>query len=258
MDFIDAPPDLGLPTLSSETSLLVVGSEVVQQLQELHAFEDVRQARSVQEAVDLVNTHRISILVIDVTGPPEAVLSECSRLRRCPAVVFLCNDPMFAQRALEMGAVDCLTKPASPIRMARALHRAQLWSKARLGPATPVAESANASDVLLASRWLRMVRNGVLVVAAIDDVVYFQAERKLTRVVLANTDGYLHMGISSVASKLDSRMFWRIHRSTIVNGRFVGVVQRDDLGRLMVRMHGRTEVLYVSKANDALGRDGIF
>ena len=51
---------------------------------------------------------------------------------------------------------------------------------------------------------------------------------------------------------------WRIHRSTIVNGRFVGVVQRDDLGRLMVRMHGRTEQLYVSKAHDALGRDGIF
>jgi len=233
--------------------LLVTGDALVGAPGVLPSSSAWRHVPSLADGLLLANELRPQALLIDADAVRGDVRLHCALLRYQPAIVFVTSNPLFAHEAFEMGAVDCLAKPVEHARLALAFERIRSWTRAR---AEAAAAPAGGEEV--ASRWLRMVRNGSLVVTPLDNVVYFQAERKLTRVVLEDTDGYLHMGINAVAAKLDPRGFWRLHRSTIVNGRFVSMVQRDELGRLSVRMHGRSELLFVSKSHDALWRDGIF
>ena len=98
-----------------------------------------------------------------------------------------------------------------------------------------------------------------VLVARCDDVVYMQADRKITRVILTNSDGYIRTGINAVATQLDSSQFWRIHRSVVVNAQHVASLSHDEFGRLMVRLRGRTDVLYASRPYErALLHDGVF
>ncbi len=46
---------------------------------------------------------------------------------------------------------------------------------------------------------------------------------------------------------LDPQHFRQIHRSTIVNMKAVAAVSRDDTGRGVLRLRGRTETLVVSQ-----------
>jgi len=233
-------------------NLLVTGDALAGAIAALPPSLPWRHVPSLADAMLLANENRPQALLIDADQTHGNVRLYCALLRYEPAIVFVTSNPLFAHDAFEMGAVDCLAKPLEAARVALAFERIRSWIRARSPAPAPEAGEE------VATRWLRMVRNGSLVVTPLDNVVYFQAERKLTRVVLEETDGYLHMGINAVAAKLDPRIFWRLHRSTIVNGRFVSLVQRDELGRLSVRIHGRPELLYVSKSHDALWRDGIF
>ena len=57
----------------------------------------------------------------------------------------------------------------------------------------------------------------------------------------------LRRGLGAIERQLDRDKFVRIHRSTIINIAHAGTLMRDDLGRLKLRLRGRTEWLFVSK-----------
>ncbi len=93
--------------------------------------------------------------------------------------------------------------------------------------------------------------------ARLSDVRYFEAQRKYTRVVMKDNEGLLKMGISNTLEHLDNDMFWRIHRSVIVNVAHMASSRRDELGRLYVRLTDRSERLHVSRSFEHLFRDGF-
>ena len=220
----------------------------------------VKEESSYDRAVSLATVMRPDILIVDATRGQFPGSDFCQRLGYRAAVIFLTDNPAVAQRAFDAGAIDCLQSPVSDARLERALQRALTWiGQHRRLFGTDHVGASQLSFVDPGPRCVRIARNGDLLVAALSDIVYIQAERKVTRVVLQHTDGILRQGINSVAEKLDARQFWRIHRSTIVNFAHVSSVHQDDLKRVVVRMHGRTEVLYASRVHErTLFRDGIF
>lgn len=96
-------------------------------------------------------------------------------------------------------------------------------------------------------QWVRATDGDELIAAKLADVVYFQAERKRTRVVLPSRHAWMHLGISAIARQLDTAIFWRIHRSIIVNVHHLHTMRRDEFGRVEVRLRQRTERLRMSR-----------
>lgn len=162
-------------------------------------------------------------------------------------VIVLADDALQAHVLPELTLLDDLPAPITDARLAQALSRADLFFEAReLTSPRPGAP-----------RFVRFFHGKDLMLSPLDDVVYFQAQLKYTRVVTLASDGLLRMGLSAVTRQLAGQRFSRIHRSVLVNLAHVSAARRDEMGRLVVRMAPRDEALVVSRPYESLFRDGF-
>ena len=82
----------------------------------------------------------------------------------------------------------------------------------------------------------------------VEDVLFFQAQEKYTRVVTAADEAIIRMSLKELLAGLDRDQFWQVHRSVIVRASAVDRVRRDELGKFGLRLRGSDEVLPVSQA----------
>jgi DNA-binding LytR/AlgR family response regulator len=162
-------------------------------------------------------------------------------------VIVLADDALQTHVLPEITLLDDLPAPITDARLAQALLRADLFFEAR----------ELASPRVGSPRFVRFFHGKDLMLSPLEDVVYFQAQLKYTRVVTLATDGLLRMGLSAVTRQLAGQRFSRIHRSVLVNLAHVSAARRDEMGRLVVRMAPRDEALVVSRPYEALFRDGF-
>ena len=155
--------------------------------------------------------------------------------------------------AFEQGAADYVLKPASAARLATTVARL----KERIGRPAPAIEGllrelgAPQRGFL---RWINASHGQAVRVITVDDVCYFQADSKYTRVVTAEGESLIRKPIKELSQELDPASFWQIHRSTIVNVHAIAGVVRDLRGRTQVRLKRREELLAVSDAYTLLFR----
>jgi DNA-binding LytR/AlgR family response regulator len=163
-------------------------------------------------------------------------------------VVFVTAHDEHAVAAFEQAAADYLLKPVSDARLEKCLTR--------LKQAMPVQTDdllARLQGLLGASgkheplRWLRaQVGQDVRLVAA-EDVCYFQASDKYTRLLTRDGEFLLRTALKELATQLDPALFWQVHRSTLVNVQQIKAAKRDLLGRFNLTLRDRPETLAVSR-----------
>jgi DNA-binding LytR/AlgR family response regulator len=88
----------------------------------------------------------------------------------------------------------------------------------------------------------------------VDEVLFFMADEKYTRVRTATQETLIRKPIKELVEELDSEVFWQIHRSTVVNLRAIAKVIREDDGRPRIRLRDCPEVLEVSRNHSGLFR----
>ena len=101
--------------------LLVEDDPMVAELNRLYlgripGFELVASARSAAEALDLLRTHTVDLLLLDIFMPGQSGLELMADIRRQALdmdVIFVtaARDAVTIDRALKLGAVDYLSKP---------------------------------------------------------------------------------------------------------------------------------------------------
>jgi DNA-binding LytR/AlgR family response regulator len=94
--------------------------------------------------------------------------------------------------------------------------------------------------------WITASQGQELRLITIEEICYFQADSKCTRVVTAERESLIYRSIKELADVLDPSTFWPIHRGTIVNIRHISGIARDYKGALRVKVKGREETLPVS------------
>jgi DNA-binding LytR/AlgR family response regulator len=83
---------------------------------------------------------------------------------------------------------------------------------------------------------------------SIDEVLFFQAQDKYTRVVTADSEGHIRTPLKELLASLDSETFWQVHRSVVVRVGAIRAVDKGADGRLLLFVRGRADVLPVSSA----------
>jgi len=83
-------------------------------------------------------------------------------------------------------------------------------------------------------------------VITVDEVLYFQADNKYTRVVTEQGEALIRKPLKELVDELDPHQFWQIHRSTLVNAAAIDRIARDMRGRMLVHVKGRSDTLLVS------------
>jgi DNA-binding LytR/AlgR family response regulator len=85
-----------------------------------------------------------------------------------------------------------------------------------------------------------------------EDIVYFEADQRYTRVVHQGGDALIRTPLRELLTQFDPEQFWQIHRSVLVNSRCIAKAVRVDEGTMVVTLRGRDEKLPVSRQFQAL------
>ena len=212
-------------------------------------------ARDGIEALQLIERHQPDIAFLDIEMPGLTGLEVARQCEGRCHIVFVTAYDAHAVAAFEQGAIDYVLKPYDAARLAATVRRV----KQRLGdvPASlggVLRELANRAPARSYLRWINASAGQEVRVITVDEVCYFQADTKYTRVVTVDSDALIRRSLKELQDELDPACFWPIHRSTIVNANAIAGVSRNLRGRISLKLKARSERLPVSEAHEHLFR----
>ncbi len=208
----------------------------------------VAEAENGEQALALFEAHRPDVVFLDIRMPVKTGIEVAHELDGRAHIVFVTAYDEYAVAAFEEGAVDYVLKPVTPDRIAKVVDRL----KARLS-APPLDLSALLARLAAEGgatgrlRWIRASLGNAMRMIAVDDVVYFQAEDKYTKVVTRDGEALIKKPIKELFEELDPEAFWQIHRGTIVALAAIARVERDFRDQPLILLRDRPEKLTVSR-----------
>jgi DNA-binding LytR/AlgR family response regulator len=243
-------------------TVLIADDEEAPRAQLLAALRHVwPEARVVAECANGVDAwdafleHEPQVALLDIRMPGLTGIEVAQRIAGRAAVVFVTAFGDHALAAFDAGAVDYVMKPVDPERLAQAIARL----KPRLQPASPsTAGSGEGLQTLLAQLAGQLGRRATLDVIQAgvgkevrlirtDEVIYFEADSRYTRVVHEGGEALIRTPLKELLAQLDDTRFWQVHRSVIVNQRWIAAAVRIDEGQMHLTLRGREERLPVSR-----------
>lgn len=232
--------------------------QLVEQLGELWPeLAIVGEASDGVQALRLLDEHQPDVLFLDIQMPGATGLEVARQASGRCHVVFVTAYDEHAVAAFDQGAVDYVLKPVAAARLFTAISRVRqrLGSPpARLESTIAQIASGAPSSSKQFLRWINASVGQSLKLITVDEVAYFQADNKYTRVVTGDGEALIRKPLKDLVDELDPNQFWQIHRSTLVNATSIAGVARDFRGRMMVKLKTRVETLLVSDSYTHLFR----
>jgi DNA-binding LytR/AlgR family response regulator len=207
----------------------------------------VAEAENGADALAHAQALKPDIAFLDIRMPVKDGLAVAAAIADACHVVFVTAYDEYAVTAFEQGAVDYLLKPVTADRIAKVVTRLQSRLAAPPVDLARVLEQLAARDTGGPLRWVRASLGNSLRLIPVDEVCYFQAEDKYTKVVTASGEALIRTTIRELFDELDPAVFWQVHRSTIVNLRAIARVERDYRDQPLIFLKERPEQLSVSR-----------
>lgn len=212
-------------------------------LDKLPGVDLVGQAADGVEALRLIEETHPDLVFLDVQMPGMDGFEVLKSLRDpAPHIVFATAYDEYALRAFEVEAVDYLLKPFARQRVADAVHRV----RARLAGEAAAPDLEAVLKKLEETRRVHMqqvpVHSGKrILIVPVDEVLWFGVEYRLVYAHTGERPYMTNYTLRELEDRLDPEMFFRAHKSSLVNmrqvkevvpwfgGRFK-FVMRDEVG----------------------------
>jgi two-component system LytT family response regulator len=197
-------------------------------------------------AVAALKQTKPDLLLLDISLPDMDGFSVLKAVppQELPVVIFTTAFDQYAIRAFEAHALDYLLKPFDHERLREALHRARLAVRTQ-------------SERVLTNRLLTLLQGnqptssdrrfllrsgGRVVFLAYDEVEWIEAAANYVKLHAGKTSYTLRGSIGTIAAKLPSNQFVRIHRSTVVNACIIKELQPCNSGEFIVVLQSGKEL----------------
>ena len=199
--------------------------ELAYLLKSIGDIEVVAQGKNGLEAVNLIREHNPDLVFLDVQMPGLDGFGVIKKLLDkklvLPKIVFATAFDQYAVRAFEVNAIDYLLKPFDRKRVAQSVERARTM--------TETSQSSDKLDTLV--RMLESQRPqqskillkaaGRLFLVNQKDICFASIEDGIITVVTSGVSGMEGQSncrtLEELLDSLDPNMFWRAHRSHLVN-----------------------------------------
>ncbi len=184
-------------------------------LNKLHHINIVGEATNAEEALTLINALNYDVVFLDISFPNSNgidVGKEIANMENPPKIIYVTAYEEYAYKAFEVNAIDYILKPIEESKLAKAISKIsinnddlsdQSIEKSNIPPDNMIRLSAE--------------KNGKIIILSTDDIYYFYTEQSYVYVKTANDQYITRYTLSSLEKKLDSKTFFRTHRSFIVN-----------------------------------------
>jgi two-component system, LytTR family, response regulator LytT len=196
-------------------------------LGQIDAVQVVAQAGNGIEALRVIEEEGPDVVMLDVQMPGLTGFEVARRLFRAgldTQLVFVTAYDQHAIEAFEVNAVDYLLKPVEAGRLATAVDRVRRRIQSdRAVSKTPSTEDMDKLLTLLSERQDRReqlalkVADRFLLVQS-DEVIHASVEDDVITVVTSSLSGTSnYRTLDELQARLDPAIFWRVHRSHLVN-----------------------------------------
>ncbi|MBE1514774.1 LytR/AlgR family response regulator transcription factor [Nesterenkonia halotolerans] len=228
-------------------------------LEEIGGVQVVGEATNGEEALLLLNSLAYDLVFLDIRMPGLTGLQVAERLRgsagaqgaRRPQVIFTTAYPDHAVEAFDLAAADYLVKPFSAERLQRSVERALAGAETSATPASadsaarsaPVAAASGETAPAERSAQHQLVRipvqkDGRTVLVEGDAIAYAVAARGYASLKLADDRVLVSFSLNELERRLQGH-FFRVHRSYLVNLRYVRELVPDFRGTLVLVLNDR-------------------
>jgi two-component system LytT family response regulator/two-component system response regulator LytT len=186
----------------------------------------VAQGKNGLEAVNLIREHNPDLVFLDVQMPGLDGFGVIKKLLDkkvpLPKIVFSTAFDQYAVKAFEVNAVDYLLKPFDKKRVAQSVAKARAKMESAAAPTDKLeslvrmleSQKTPASKILIKAA-------GRLFLVDQKDICYASIEDGVISVVTAGANGLEGQSncrtLEELLDSLDSNLFWRAHRSFLVN-----------------------------------------
>jgi two-component system, LytTR family, response regulator LytT len=202
--------------------------ELAYLLKNLGDVEVVAQGKNGLEAVNLIREHNPDLVFLDVQMPGLDGFGVIKKLldkkHPLPKIVFSTAFDQYAVRAFEVNAVDYLLKPFDRKRVAQSVEKARAKAKAE-----PSSSSSDKLDTLVRmlesqkpqTAKILLKAGGRLFLVSQRDICFASIEDGIITVVTSGVNGMEGQSncrtLEELLDSLDPNLFWRAHRSYLVN-----------------------------------------
>lgn len=201
------------------------------------------EAASPSEIVAQVQAKKPDLLFLDICMPTKNGLDVIAELASdkntpLPYIIITTAHGEYAVRAFEMRAADYLLKPFTAERLHSALQHARERiqnGSAKAPDGKPSAAGSPPGRIVFKSR-------GRILFLPVTEIRWIAAEENYVRICTATESHLLRETMAGMESKLDSQMFMRVHRSAIVNLKYVKEVRRENSGDFSVLLSNGQKV----------------
>jgi DNA-binding LytR/AlgR family response regulator len=255
-------PDRPIRALIAEDEP-ILAAVLAQSLQRLWpGLEIAGTAPNGMAAVELALSLRPDVLFLDIKMPGQTGLEAAEELaerwddaKPFPEIVFVTAYDDYALKAFEQAAADYVLKPVSDERLKRTVERLcqRLGSAREDGGMAALVEQMRALLPQAAQQQhqqqltvIRAAVGNMVRMIPVQDVVYFQALDKYVNVATLEGEALIRLPLKELMPQLDPAQFCQVSRSSIVNMKHVASASRDEMGKLTLALHGRTDRLKVS------------
>jgi two-component system LytT family response regulator/two-component system response regulator LytT len=203
--------------------------ELCYQLDQVGDVDIVAQAANGPEALAAAEMHQPDLVFLDIQMPGLGGFEVARRLLErgdeAPAVVFVTAFDQHAIEAFEVNAVDYLLKPVEVGRLEQALQRARRRVEGgRTAPGgPPVNDQLERIVKLMSGRQIRRDQVAIRVgerfmLVQAEEIIFASLADESINIVtgqVAGTSNY--RTLDDLQARLDPDVFWRVHRSHLVN-----------------------------------------
>ena len=213
----------------------------------------VARCENALEAHEILKTHEVDLMFLDIQMPQLTGTDFLKTLSHPPLVIFTTAYANYAVEGFELNAIDYLLKPISLERFMKATNKAiaqvELQNKDQASEVTTsLEEDADFIFVKSDKRLVKIKFSDIIYVEGLKDYVILRCPN--SRVITLQT-------MKSLASKLPSDTFKRIHRSYIVNinqinavmGNMIEVIEKGQAKHIPIGKNYREELLEIINKN---------
>ncbi len=200
--------------------------ELAYLLKNIGDVDVVAQGKNGLEAVNLIREHNPDLVFLDVQMPGLDGFGVIKKLLdkkiTLPRIIFSTAFDQYAVRAFEVNAVDYLLKPFDKKRVAQSVERARSMSEAT----SPSSDKLDALVRMLESQKpqptkILLKAAGRLFLVNQKDICFASIEDGIISVVTTGPTGLEGQSncrtLEELLDSLDPNLFWRAHRSYLVN-----------------------------------------
>jgi DNA-binding LytR/AlgR family response regulator len=185
----------------------------------IDGLELAGECGNAMEAINLLRTKTIDLIFLDIQMPEMTGLQFVSTLKNPPSIILTTAYRDFAPEAFDLNVIDYLLKPISFERMVKAVNK--FFDSKRENSAAAIEQSGTRFIHVRADRKVHKLQE--------DEIVYIESLDDYVKIHLKSTSLVTRENISTLEAKLPSPLFVRIHRSFIINSKWIKTISNESI-----------------------------